>query len=90
VGSSEEVEGRRACLWSVVFALDGKGLWSGGEDNTLKCWDISSLTSNQLRSRSAEDNGNIYEAKVILPGHTVQYDFTSFVSGLIFLPIELY
>jgi glucose repression regulatory protein TUP1 len=77
-------------LLSVVFTSDGKGLLSGGEDNILRFWDVSSLTANPSSSRTrrgAVDDGNINEEKIIstFRGHAVRDFCTCFVPELIFL-----
>jgi WD40 repeat protein len=61
-------------LWSVVFTSDGEGLLSGGEDETLRSWNVDSLMVNQLGSRrGAIDEDNVDEEKELLVfrGHTV-------------------
>jgi len=41
----ETLRGHRDIAWSVAFTPDRHGLVSGGEDYTLKYWDISCLAS---------------------------------------------
>jgi WD40 repeat protein len=66
-------------LLSVVFTSDG--LLSGGEDKTMRYWDVSSLTANQSSSRrDALGGGNMHEEKEIIAfrGHTVRDSCTCF------------
>ncbi|KAH7926158.1 WD40 repeat-like protein [Leucogyrophana mollusca] len=50
----ETLQGHVGSVDCVVFTPDGKGLFSGGQDQTLKHWDIHDLTS---RAAARRDGG---------------------------------
>ena len=44
-GLLETLRGHKGRVWSVTFTPDGRGLVSGGQDKTLKYWDVSRLAN---------------------------------------------
>ena len=73
-----KAKGHAHPLWSVVFTTDGKRLLSGGEDKTMRFWDVSSLTVNQPAPRRfLVDGGNVDEENEHLTfrRHTVRDPF---------------
>ena len=70
-------------LWSVIFTPDGKALWSGGNEKTLKSWDVSSLTRSRSTVGMAVDGK---KEMLKFRQHTVCCSLvTSFFIELIFL-----
>ena len=68
-------------LWSVVFTPDGKGLLSGGNDSTLRSWDIGLLTTGQSRSSRAAGGGGAIVGPILQQPSVCRF-FTSFVFEL--------
>jgi glucose repression regulatory protein TUP1 len=74
-------KGHDQSLRTVVFTSDGKGLLSGGQDEALKSWDVSSLVGNRSASRRGSADGcNIDEKSRVLTfqRHAVRFSFASF------------
>ena len=52
VQSPSTLSGHTGAVWGVAFTADGKQLVSGGEDGTMKLWDLT--TGEVLRTLRAE------------------------------------
>ena len=57
-------------VWWVAFTLDGKGLVSSSEDDTLKYWDISFLELSEPGYGMTQDSTAGQKSKVV--AHTVR------------------
>ena len=64
--------GHSNAVWCVEFTPDGKGLMSGGEDTTVKYWDVSSLGVHVIP-------GNSFPLIRSFSGHTVCF-YLSFIA----------
>ena len=71
-------------VWCVEFTPDGKGLMSGGEDEKVKYWDLSSLGIHEAVSWREDVNpGQPFPLIRSFSGHTVCFPFSFIVCGLL-------
>ena len=59
-------------VYSIAFMPDGKGLVSGSDDGTVRCWDISLLSSRSHDSRTEVMRSSKAEEVLTFSGHEVR------------------